>query len=114
MRPNRSSERITLGKASVSCSTLTLNIMEDVLSVVAWFCVEFLLIGTGRIVVRAMSLGRWRGEKVGKGESRVLAPAGALSFRRGGVRVVTHTGLLFVGILFYVGLAVSLLALSSG
>lgn len=87
--------------------------MEDVLSVVAWFCVEFLLIGTGRLVVQAMPLGRWRGEKASKGESRVLAPAGALSFRHDGVRVVTHTGLPFVGILFYIGLAVSLLTLSS-
>lgn len=87
--------------------------MEDVLSFVAWFFIELLLIGTGRLVVRAMSFGRWRGEDASKGESRTLAAAGALSFRHGGVRVVTHTGHLFVGILFYVGLAVSLLAWSS-
>lgn len=87
--------------------------MEDVLSFAAWFCIEILLIGTGRLVVCTVSFGRWRGEKVGERESKTLAPAGALSFRHEGVRVVTHTGLLFVGIVFYVGAAVSLLAFAS-
>jgi len=64
--------------------------------------IEVLLVVTGRLVVWLFSLGRWRGEALGSDEGRIYSAAGSLSFVRDGQRVVTQTGQLFVGLIFYV------------
>lgn len=76
--------------------------MEDIIAFVAWLVVEVVLIRPGRAVVWSASFGRWRGESVQDKEGRIYSPAGALSFRRDGQRVVTINGLLFAGVGFYV------------
>jgi len=87
--------------------------MEELLSFISWIFIEVALIGTGRLAVRAVSLGRWRGEHLGGREGRVFAPAGALSFRQNGARVVTRAGLLLAGLAFYLAIGVLALALSN-
>ena len=70
---------------------------------------------TGRVIVRLVSLGRWRGEPLFGNEGRIYGAAGALSFVRDGQRVITETGLMFVGLAFYVAaivLAISVFAMS--
>jgi hypothetical protein len=62
----------------------------------------FICIQTGRFVVWLVSFGRWRSEAWRGNESQIYGPAGALSFNRDGQRVITNTGLTFVGIVFYV------------
>ncbi len=59
-------------------------------------------IQTGRVVVWLVSFGKWRGEPLFGDEGRIYGAAGALSFVRDGRRVITETGLLFVGVVFYV------------
>lgn len=59
-------------------------------------------IQTGRVVVWLVSFGKWRGEPLFSDEGRIYGAAGALSFVRDGRRVITDTGLLFVGVAFYV------------
>ena len=59
-------------------------------------------IQTGRVVVWLVSFGKWRGEPMFGDEARIHGAAGALSFVRDGRRVITETGLLFVGVVFYV------------
>lgn len=59
---------------------------------------------TGRIVFWVVSFGRWHGEQLLKEEGRTYGSAGALSFVCDGQRVLADTGLLFVGIVFYVAL----------
>lgn len=66
----------------------------------------FMVRQTGRVVVRFVSLGQWRGEQLLDDEGRIHSAAGALSFVREGRRVITETGLLFFGIAFYVVLLV--------
>ncbi|MDE2296625.1 MAG: hypothetical protein KGL99_08035 [Burkholderiales bacterium] len=83
--------------------------MEDVLGWLLWLVVEVTLIGTGKGVVRVVSFGRWRGERMSRNEGRIYSAAGALSFKHEGQRVITVNGLLFVGVLFYAVLAVLLL-----
>lgn len=78
--------------------------MEDGLVALLWLAFEFVLVWTGRAVIMAVSLGRWRGEQARGREGRIHSAAGSLSFIRDGRRVVTLTGLLFTGILFYVAL----------
>ncbi len=86
--------------------------MLDALAVLLWSAVEFVLVVTAKWLVPRLSLGRWRAESLDGSEGRVHGPAGALSFRRDGKRVLTPTGLLFVGVAFYalVGLAAAGLA----
>jgi hypothetical protein len=70
---------------------------------------------TGRVIVRLVSLGRWRGEPLFGNEGRIYGAAGALSFVRDGQRVITETGLMFVGLAFYVAaivLAISVFAMN--
>lgn len=70
---------------------------------------------TGRMIVRLVSLGRWRGEPLFGNEGRIYGAAGALSFVRDGQRVITETGLMFVGLAFYVAaivLAISVFAMN--
>jgi hypothetical protein len=83
--------------------------VEDFFALVAWIVVEVVLIQTGRATVWSVSLGRWRGEDLSNKEGRIYGPAGALSFLRGGHRVITANGLLFAGVFFYVSLAFALL-----
>lgn len=68
---------------------------------------ELLVVGTGKVVVTVASFGRWRGEKISSNEGRIYSSAGSLWFRREGRVVVAFNGLLFVGIIFYVLLVVS-------
>lgn len=63
-----------------------------------------LLIYTGRGVISAVSLGRWRSEQIQRKEGKIHSAAGALSFIRDGQRVITATGLFFAGLIFYVAL----------
>ena len=65
---------------------------------------------TGRLVVWLITFGRWRGEPLLDDEGRIYGAAGALLFVRDGQRVITDTGLLFVGIAFYVVLLVVAIA----
>ena len=67
--------------------------MTDLVVAVLWSAVDVLLMATGALLVRALSLGRWRTEDARHKEAPMFAPAGALSFRRDGQRVVTATGL---------------------
>lgn len=67
--------------------------------------VGFLVIWTGKVVVTVGSLGQWRGESIRTDEGRTYSAAGSLWFKRDGRRVVTMTGLLFIGTLFYILLA---------
>jgi hypothetical protein len=80
--------------------------VEEFFAAILWLVVELVLIGTGRVVIWSISLGRWRSEAFAEKESKIHAPAGALSFTRDGRRVFTSTGLLFAGIGFYVLLVV--------
>ena len=61
----------------------------------------FAFICMGRLVVTVVTLGRWRGENLLRKESRIYSAAGALWFRRDGKGIVTTTGQLFVGVIFY-------------
>lgn len=76
--------------------------MTEFVVAMLWSVAELLLIFTGALVVRVLSLGRWRSERLGSAEARIFSAAGALSFRHEGKRVVTSNGLLFVGLLFYI------------
>lgn len=75
--------------------------------------VEVMLVLTGKAVIAITTFGRWRGEQLTRSEGHTYAPAGALSFKREGQRVITATGMLFIGIIFYVLLGVVLLWLAS-
>ena len=72
--------------------------------------VGFLVAQTGRAVVWLISLGKWRGEQFNTDEARIYSAAGSLSFIRDGRRVITDTGLLFIGMAFYVLLILGLIA----
>jgi hypothetical protein len=87
--------------------------MEDVLVFLAWVCVDVLLASLGRVAVFAVSLGRWRGERVRENEGRIYGAAGALSFVHEGQRVVTRMGLAFAGLVLCLLLGAVALALTS-
>jgi hypothetical protein len=80
--------------------------MSETLLALVYMAVEWVLVQTGRAVVAVVTLGQWRGEHLARREGRIFGLAGALSFRRDGQRVITGTGLFFVGLLFYVVLPV--------
>ena len=82
--------------------------MGEAIAALLWMGAELVLVFTGRCIVAAASLGRWRAEQLRSNANRIHGPAGALWFERDGQRVVTVTGLLFVGILFYVLIALVL------
>ena len=84
--------------------------MADALVSLVWLVLDFVLVCTGRAVVWAVSFGRWRGERQLEGEAKTYAGAGALWFEREGRHIFTATGLLFVGIAFYVALVFALIA----
>jgi len=85
--------------------------VDELFALAGWVLVELVLIGTGKVVVTLATLGRWRGERLSSREGRVHGMAGSLSFVRDGQRVVTRTGLLFVGISAYVLLALAAIAM---
>jgi hypothetical protein len=80
------------------------EIIGGVLAVIA--------VQTGRVLVWLVSFGKWRGEPLFGEEGRIYGAAGALSFVRDGKRVVTDTGLMFVGVVFYVVLIAAIIALT--
>ncbi|AKJ27046.1 hypothetical protein [Caldimonas brevitalea] len=88
--------------------------MDELIAALGWLIVDVLLVGTGRLVVRLFSVGKWRGERLDEAEGRTHSAAGSLTFVLNGKRVVTHTGLLFVGVSFYIILAVVLMAALGG
>lgn len=71
---------------------------------------KFLVIQTGRVIAWSVSFGHWRGEALSGEEARIYGAAGALSFIRGGQRVITDIGLQFLGAAFYVVLLLILVA----
>ena len=87
--------------------------MGELLASLLMGAVEVVLVLTGKAVVAIATVGRWRGEHLTKSEAHVYGPAGALSFKREGRRVITATGMLLIGVLFYVALGVVLLWLAS-
>lgn len=66
---------------------------------------------TGRLVVWAISAGRWRSEKFLGDEARLYSGAGSFSFLHEGQRVITNNGLLYFGIAFYILLGFGISAL---
>jgi hypothetical protein len=86
------------GQAGGGRSCQTLNLMDEIIGGV----LGVIAIQTGRVVVWLVSFGKWRGEPLFGDEGRIYGAAGALSFVRDGRRVITDTGLLFVGVVFYV------------
>ncbi|WP_395669765.1 hypothetical protein [Rhodoferax sp.] len=74
---------------------------------------EIIAVQTGRVIVWLVSFGNWRGEPLFGDEGRIYGAAGALSFVRDGRRVVTHTGLFFAGVFFYVALFAALIYLAA-
>jgi hypothetical protein len=86
--------------------------LEEGLALLAWLAIESFLLFTGRGVITAVSLGRWRGERIDKKEGRIYSAAGSLSFVRDGRRVITANGMFFAGLGFYVAL-VALLVYAS-
>lgn len=76
--------------------------MAEIITAFVWELLGLFLAITGKFLVWALSLGRWRSESLRENESRVFAAAGALSFVREGQRVITSTGLVFAGLAFYI------------
>ncbi|MGE4049445.1 MAG: hypothetical protein AB7F38_00135 [Piscinibacter sp.] len=75
--------------------------MDHFLGFVGSLLVDYLLIGTGRVVVYVLSFGRWRGEYSEEEEGRIFSSAGSLTFVRDGHRVITRTGLMLIGFAFF-------------
>jgi hypothetical protein len=55
----------------------------------------------GRVVLWAVSFGRWRGESFRGSEAATHSAAGSIWFKREGQVVFTDSGLLFIGLGFY-------------
>lgn len=87
--------------------------MGEVTAALAWAAIELLLLFTGRALVLAITVGRWRAESMSSDEGRIYGAAGALSFKRDGRRVVTCTGQVLAGCLFYFLLAATLIWMAS-
>ena len=87
--------------------------MIEFIGVLLWQLAELALVITGKFIIFAASLGRWRGEHLNSDESLIYAPAGALSFKRDGQRVVTASGLALAGVAFYALLGLVLVWLAS-
>ncbi len=75
--------------------------MDQFIGFLGYLLLDYLAIGTGRVVVFVLSLGRWRGEYSEEKEGRIFGPSGSLAFVRDGRRVVTRTGLMLIGLAFY-------------
>ncbi len=76
--------------------------MLELLAALVWGAMELVIALSGRLFVQMISLGRWRSESLSSSEGRMHGPAGALSFKRDGQRVLTWTGLQLAGVMFYV------------
>ncbi len=72
--------------------------MGDLILALTWGIFELLLVGTGALVIRAVSLGGWKTERLSSNEHGVRAAAGALTFVQDGARVVTTVGQTVVGL----------------
>jgi hypothetical protein len=59
---------------------------------------ELFFVLLGKLAVPVVTFGHWRGEHLSTDEYKVHSAAGALSFLVEGKRVVSHIGLLFVGV----------------
>lgn len=75
--------------------------MDHLLGALLEFVFNLVLVGTGRVIVAVVTLGRWRGASMFDSEESIHGAAGALSFVRDGQRVVTTTGMGMLGFLFY-------------
>lgn len=84
--------------------------MEEGIGMLLWLALELAMVGTGRIVVRIISRGNWRGQR-DEQERRTHGAAGSLWFTHDGQRVLTRTGLYLAGMLFYVVLAIALISI---
>ncbi len=71
---------------------------------------DVLMTLTGKLLVPVISFGRWRASPLGTNEESIHSAAGSLWYVRDERLVVTHTGQLFLGVIFYIVLAISLLA----
>lgn len=87
--------------------------MDHLLGALAELVFNVLLVGTGKVIITVVSLGRWRGASIFDTEERVHGAAGSLSFVRDGQRVITTTGMGLLGFVFYLLLAVGLFLLAS-
>ncbi len=84
--------------------------MDHLLGALLEFVFGTVLVGTGRVLVVVLSVGRWRAASMFDNEERIHGGAGAFSFVRDGQRVITTTGSGLLGFLFYVLLVVVLIA----
>ena len=82
--------------------------MEEGIGMLLWLALELAVAGKGRVLVRVISRGNWRGQR-DEQERRTHSAAGALWFTRDGQRVFTQAGLRLTGLLFYVVLAITLI-----
>ena len=78
------------------------------MEILAELVITVVVVGTGRVLVTVLTMGRWRVASMFSTEEQVHGPAGALSFVRDGQRVVTTTGQGFLGFGFYVLVAITL------
>ena len=105
---------VPFGRLSWRVASLRRQLMVEFLVVMLCSVLEVVLVFTGAQMVDVLSLGRWRAERQGSDEARTFGAAGALSFRHEGKRVVTTSGLWFVGLLFYAALGFLLVRLALG
>ncbi len=75
---------------------------------------EFFLALTGQVVLRAATLGRCQCQALGSQDHRMHGASGALWYTHDGRRLVTPTGQLLVGLVFYAVVAIALFGLSTG
>ena len=78
--------------------------MDHLLEAAFQFVFDFVLVGTGKLVIILLSLGQWRCESIFGNEGQIHGAAGGLSFVRDGRRVITTTGMTIVGFFFYFAL----------
>jgi hypothetical protein len=74
---------------------------------------DLALVLSGKLFVRVISLGRWRGKSLRGAEGSIYSPAGALSFKRDGQRVFTWNGMQLAVLVFYVLLGITALVMAS-
>jgi hypothetical protein len=68
---------------------------------------EFFFVLVGKLVVPILTFGRWRGERLSTDEYKIHSAAGAVSFFVDGKRVISHIGLLFVGVFTTIAIIVA-------
>lgn len=73
--------------------------------------VELFFVLLGKLVVPILTFGLWRGERLTTDEYKIHSAAGALSFVVDGQRVISHIGLLFVGVVTTIATVILLLAI---